>query len=135
MGPEIRYPSSEQVKRLYDEIVRRTGGEHGCLSKSNLEYVIDTVKDVGNNLSRDRAVVAKAAFLLHTVIRLHPFLNGNKRTAYEIARLFVHLNGFDIAAGKEDAYSFLLEIARGEASADRVEAWIETNLTGREPEK
>lgn len=120
---------------MYDEIVRRTGGEHGYLSKSNLEYVLDTVKDVGNNPSREKAVVTKAAFLLHTIIRLHPFLNGNKRTAYEIARLFVHLNGFDIVAQKEDAYRFLLEIARGEASAERVEAWIATNLTGREPEK
>ncbi len=66
MSDEIRYPSVKQVERLYNQIIQMTGGEHGYLSKSNLEYFLDTVKDVGERLDRKQAIVKKSAFLLST---------------------------------------------------------------------
>ena len=90
---EIRYPSIEQVLALYNSIVDVTGGERGTLSKSNLGYVLDTVRDVGERLPRRRAIVKKAAFLLYNVVVVHPFLNGNKRTAFGLMETFLGLNG------------------------------------------
>ena len=43
MSDDIRYPSVRQVERLYDEIIALTGGEHGYISKSNLEYLLDVI--------------------------------------------------------------------------------------------
>ncbi len=65
LSEEIRYPSIKQVERLYNKIISVTGGEHGYLSKSNLEYLLDTVKDIGERLDREQAIVKKAAFLLY----------------------------------------------------------------------
>ena len=48
---------------------------------------MDTVRDIGERLPKRQAIVKKAAFLLYNVIVVHPFLNGNKRTAYELMRL------------------------------------------------
>jgi death-on-curing protein len=98
LSDEIRYPSVRQVERLYDQIIAMTGGEHGYISRSNLEYLLDTVKDIGERLDRRQALTKKAAYLLYNIIVLHPFVNGNKRTGYDLVRLFLRLNGYEIRA-------------------------------------
>ena len=129
MAEEIRYPSVEQISRMYRRVVETTGGEHGYLSKSNLEYFLDTVKDVGERLPRRQAIVKKAAFLLYNVIITHPFLNGNKRTAFEMSKSFLAFNGYRIDPEAKAAYKFLLSVASGDASVSEVEDWVARNLT------
>ena len=129
MNTEIRYPSMKQVERLYDQIIAMTGGEHGYLSKSNIEYLLDTVKDVGERLHGKQALAKKAAFLLYNMIVLHPFINGNKRTANELVKLFLRLNGYEIDSNPGETYQFLLDVASGKVSAGDVDSWVATNLT------
>ena len=128
MSDEICYPTMSQIERLYRRVIQMTGGESGYLSRSNLEYLLDTVRDVGERLERKRAITKKAAFLLYNIVVLHPFVNGNKRTAYELVRLFLQANGYDIDASPHDEYKFLLDVASGKAAAADVERWIATNL-------
>jgi death-on-curing protein len=129
LSEEVRYLSIEQVARLYGRIIETTGGEHGYLSKSNLEYLLDTVKDLGERLPRRPALVKKAGFLLYNIVVIHPFLNGNKRTAYELVKLFLKSNGYELDAETGDAYRFLLDVASGRASESEVESWVATHLT------
>ena len=129
MTEEIQYPTVEQVSRLYDLIIAKTGGERGYLSRSNLDYLLHTVHDVGERLPRRRAIVKKAAFLLYNVIVIHPFLNGNKRTAYALVELFLKSNGYEVSPETKDAYQFLIGVASGKVSEDEVEGWIARHLT------
>ena len=116
MTEEILNPSVDQVYRLYRRVVETSGGERGFLSKSNLGYLLDTVKDVGERLPKKQAIVKKAAFLLYNVIVIHPFLNGNKRTAYELVRHFLASNGYTVKLETRVAYPFLLEVAARKGS-------------------
>jgi death-on-curing protein len=93
LATKIKYPSLEQVSRLHDSTINATGCEGGYLSRSNLEYLLDTVKDVGERLPRRQAIIKKSAFLLYNMIVVHPFLNGNKRTAFALTELFLESNG------------------------------------------
>jgi len=60
---------------------------------------------------------------------LHPFVNGNKRTGYDLMRLFLRLNGYGIRASQKDTYRFLIEVASGRISARVVDKWVAINLT------
>ena len=122
------YPSVAQVERLHDRVLDVTGGERGDLSRSNLEYVLDAVKEMGEDLDVRNALKQKAAFLLYNLISQHPFVNGNKRTAFELVKLFLRLNGCEIKAKSQETYSFLADIAAGKVSLNRAEEWIATNL-------
>jgi death-on-curing protein len=77
----------------------------------------------------NRTLEKKASFLLHNVILLHPLLNGNKRTAYELVRLFLRLKGYEVGSRPEETYGFLLDVASGKVSAVDVESWMAINLT------
>jgi len=97
---KIRYLSIEEAEWFHDRILELTGGERGDLAKANLEFVLERVKGVGEGLDREKAVVKKAAFLLHSLVTHHPFINGNKRTALEVVEAFsgterIHSSGQD----------------------------------------
>ena len=93
-----------------------------------MEYVLDAVKEMGEELDVRNALTKKAAFLLYNLISQHPFVNGNKRTAFELVKLFLRLNGYEIKAKSREIYSILADIAAGKVSLNRAEEWIATNL-------
>ena len=129
LAEEIKYPSLDQVSRLYDRTVDETGGERGYLNKSNLEYLLDTVRDVGERLPRRQAIIKKAGFLLYNVIIVHPFLNGNKRTAFGLMEVFLESNGYKVTLDTTEGFEFLVGVGAGRVSEGEVEDWIARHLT------
>lgn len=121
-----------QIETLYRRIIEQTGGEHGYLSRGNLDYVMDMVREVGEGLPVDQALAKKAAFILFNVVVVHPFLNGNKRSAFELARVFLRLNGRDLKVKSDEAYAFLLRVGQNRASIKDVEKWIASHLTEKQ---
>jgi death on curing protein len=118
---EIKYPSLEQVSKLYDRTIDATGGERGYLSTSNLEYLLDTVKDVGERLPRRQAIIKKAASLLYNVIIVHPFLNGKKRTEFGLMEVSLESNGYEASLDTAEGFGFLIGVASGKVSESKVE--------------
>ncbi|MGV9710630.1 type II toxin-antitoxin system death-on-curing family toxin [Gordonia sp. NPDC003424] len=60
-------------------------------------------------------VFDKAAALMHSVARNHPFADGNKRTAWASAWLLLGLNGIELAGDfdVDDAETFVLDASQG----------------------
>ncbi|MDH6135262.1 death-on-curing protein [Kitasatospora sp. MAA4] len=57
----------------------------------------------------------KAAALLHSLLINHPFVDGNKRTAWMSTVVFLDLNGSDMEeVDQEVAYRLVVEVAAGE---------------------
>ncbi|GAA2745411.1 MULTISPECIES: type II toxin-antitoxin system death-on-curing family toxin [Kitasatospora] len=57
----------------------------------------------------------KAAALLHSLAVNHPFVDGNKRTAWMSTAVFLDLNGVDMAEIDQDAaYDLVVAVAAGE---------------------
>jgi death-on-curing protein len=69
-----------------------------------------------------------AAAYAYGIARNHPFVDGNKRTALIVARLFLLLNGMDLVATQEEKYSTFLALAAGELSEENLANWVRTHL-------
>ena len=63
--------------------------------------------------------------------RNHPFVDGNKRTAFVATELFLVLNGFELTADDAACVLTMLAVASGEMSEDDIAAWIRTHLAPR----
>ena len=133
MDQQIRYPTSGQVDRLHARILEVSSGKPGYLSRSSLEYVLETVKHIGMNLDPGQSVMRRASFLLYNIVRQHPFAGGNKRTAYELAKLFTNFNGYTVKSSTETIYRMLLDVEAVKLSAKMVEKWMEANLVKSGP--
>jgi death on curing protein len=66
----------------------------------------------------------KAAALLHSVARNHPFTDGNKRTATVAIVFMCRLNGEQVVWSQEEALAMILRTAEGQCSVDEFAAWL-----------
>ncbi|MBI4894851.1 MAG: type II toxin-antitoxin system death-on-curing family toxin [Candidatus Aenigmarchaeota archaeon] len=106
------------VVEINRSIVDRFGVTFGVLNMGNLDFVVESAMH-----SQD--VFRKAAELMYGIARGHPFMDGNKRTAFEAA--FLTLDSFGIALKVEpkEAEDFMLRIVSSESLTVReVEMWI-----------
>jgi len=71
---------------------------------------------------------SKAAALLHAIVGGHPLVDGNKRLGWVATRLFYRMNDADLHVPPDEAYEFVVAVARGElrdvpVMAARLAAW------------
>lgn len=66
----------------------------------------------------------KAAALLHSLVRNHAFVDGNKRVAWAATRVFCLLNGRDLTYTVDDAEQLMLAAAAGAIDVPEIAAWI-----------
>lgn len=62
----------------------------------------------------------KAAALLESLVKNHCFHNGNKRTAYLVTKSFLMLNGYHLRMEREYAVEFIVDIAMGFHSLEKI---------------
>jgi len=65
-------------------------------------------------------LASKAAALMEPLIRNHPFLDGNKRTAVLAVILFHNINGLDLIADQEAVVRLAVDVAEGSAGIDAI---------------
>ncbi len=71
---------------------------------------------------------ALAAAYAYGVARNHPFVDGNKRTAWVLARLFLVLNDVKIDFAPEEAIHMVLALASGSLAEAEVAEWFRARL-------
>lgn len=69
-----------------------------------------------------------AAAYAFGIARNHPFIDGNKRTAFASMIVFLGLNGIDLDVPSEQATAVMLSVAAGEVGEEGLARWISDNL-------
>jgi len=67
------------------------------------------------------------AYLYH-IAKNHPFLDGNKRTAYGAMEAFLRLNGYNLNLSDEQAYNMVMQVAQGELSKEALASLLEQHI-------
>ncbi|WP_461308602.1 type II toxin-antitoxin system death-on-curing family toxin, partial [Albidovulum sp.] len=62
------------------------------------------------------------------IARNHPFVDGNKRTALVVMRLFLRLNGADLVASPEEKYVATMALAAGEMDEVGLADWLRQRI-------
>jgi death-on-curing protein len=113
---------------IHDRQLAEHGGGTGVRDPGMLESALGRPINRWAYGEDDRCALAAAyAF---GVARNHPFIDGNKRTAWVVARLFLALNGVAIAFSPEDAIDTVLALAAGELSEEELADWFRGHLAG-----
>ena len=70
-----------------------------------------------------------AAAYAFGIVRNHPFVDGNKRTAWIVARTFLKLNGYALSAPQEEKYLTVMGLADGTVAEEQCADWVRQRLT------
>jgi death-on-curing protein len=113
------------VLAIHDEQIAEHGGYGGIRDQGLLLSALAHPQNLFHYGSP--SMFKLAAAYAARIVKNHPFIDGNKRTAYIAARLFLILNRFDLTASREEKVRTFLKLAAGEMSEVDLARWIETN--------
>lgn len=78
-----------------------------------------------NDLYNDLFI--KTAALMDSLVRNHPFMDANKRTAIASASLFLQLNGYNLVVNNDEMVRFTLACAQSQLSLQEIADWFKRN--------
>lgn len=108
-------------------MVKKHGGSHGVRDMNMLESAVHRpfATFAGEDLYKD--IYLKAAALVQSIVKNHPFLDGNKRTAFSSAYIFLKKNGLKINALEKEIIKFMVSVANENLSVDEISSWLKNH--------
>jgi death-on-curing protein len=70
----------------------------------------------------------QTAALMDSIVNNHPMVDGNKRSSWFAANLFVELNRFEFVVSQDEAFTLILDVATGDNDLEHLAEWIERRL-------
>lgn len=115
----------EVVFAAHDQSLAQFGGAAGLRDEALLDSALG--KPLNPFAYGRPSVFDLAAGYGHGIAKNHPFVDGNKRTGFIVAVVFLELNGYAFHASEVDAAMQTLALAAGEVSEATYSAWLKAN--------
>lgn len=114
----------EEVLEIHNFLINEFGGSHGLRDQALLESALLRPLTTFSGEELYKTPVEKAAAVFESIVKNHPFQDGNKRIAYVVLRLVLMNSGLDIVSSEEEKYEFVIKTASGKLMIDEVKKWI-----------
>jgi death on curing protein len=115
------------VLALHDAQLAEHGGIEGIRDEGLLASALARPRNL-EAYSDEVDAASLAAAYAFGIARNHPFLDGNKRTAFVVMELFLNLNGFILEADDADCISTMMALAAGELSEKALTTWVRKRI-------
>lgn len=123
---EPRFLNADIAFAVHERQLAEHGGLSGIKDAGLLESAV--TRPLNKHAYGEDDLCALAAAYAFGIARNHAFNDGNKRTAWVMARLFLRLNGLTIAFDKADAIRTVLALAAGELPEETLADWFRARL-------
>jgi death on curing protein len=126
--PVPRFLSVEIAMAVHDRQLAEHGGLAGVKDAGLLDSAI--ARPLNKHGYGETDLCALAASYAFGIARNHPFADGNKRTAWVMARLFLKLNQVELSFDKADATRTMIALAAGALTEEALTAWFRAHVVG-----
>jgi death-on-curing protein len=128
---EPRFIGVAVAEAVHDRQLSEHGGAAGTKDSGLLESAM--ARPVNKHAYGEHDACALASAYAFGIARNHPFVDGNKRTAWVMARLFLVLNGVEIVFDKADAIRMMVAVAlaSGDLDEEQVADWLRRHIVAR----
>jgi death-on-curing protein len=120
--------SRDEVLAIHDILLSRFGGRQGVRDEGLLDSAINRPFQTFDGKELYPSAIDKAAAVFESVVTNHPFIDGNKRTAYVLMRLVLRESNLSLVSDEDDKYDFVILAASGKISFKEIRDWIASRL-------
>ena len=124
---KLRYLKLSEILELYNQIIHQTGGLKGVRDLGLLTSAIAQPMMSFDGKDLYPTLHEKAAALCYSLIKNHPFTDGNKRMAHAAMEIFLILNSFEIDSNIDEQEKLILGIASGKLTREYLISWLRKN--------
>lgn len=118
----------KEVLRIHEILIEKFGGSQGVRDMELLESALHRPFGTFGSVDLYPSPIDKAAAIIESIVKNHPFVDGNKRTGYTMMRLVLLNADLDIISNEDDKYEFVIGISEGKLGYDEIKNWIKSNL-------
>ena len=112
------------VLAMHEQLVAEYGGDAGVRNLGLLDSALAAPRHHYTYGERDIPVLAAA--YAYGITRNHPFIDGNKRTAFLAAYTFLGINGWELNAPEQQAVKVVVGLSDRSVSAEAFAEWLRT---------
>lgn len=123
----IQYLSEAEVILVNENMVSLYGGLHGIKDLNMLSLAVGRPQMTVGFQDAYPTIFDKAAAMFDSIIRNHPFLDGNKRTSLFSAVLFLTYNGWDVIFKRKEAVKFTKKVHDKRLSVEEISKWLKAH--------
>lgn len=124
----MRYLTLGEVVELHRRLLQATGGAPGIRDSGALESAVAQPKATFGGIDLHPTPVEKAAALCFSLVRGHPFVDGNKRVGHAAMEAFLVLNGSEIDAPVDEQERLVLDLGAGRISRSLLPDWLREHV-------
>lgn len=114
----------ELAEAIHDRQLAEHGGPGSVRDRGLLDSALARPQQLAAYGGLEVDAPALAAAYAFGMARNHPFVDGNKRTAYVLCRTFLVLNGWDMLGNLAERYPVFLGLAEGSVGEADLAAWL-----------
>jgi|SRR5579862_2135596 len=115
------------VLAYHDMQLAEHGGSAGVRDEGLLESALARPQNIAAYASKAPTLHRLTAAYSFGIVRNHPFVDGNKRTALVVAIAFLERNGISFTANQQETYLMFYDLAAGKTTEDELTVWFEKN--------
>lgn len=115
------YVTTADALFFHKQLIERYGGAPGIRDVGALESALHRPQTGYYD-----TIIHEAAALLESLVQNHPFIDGNKRTAFAVVDVFLRINGHTITADSAAVYDkFIKLLDQGTFDMEHLVPWLE----------
>jgi len=123
----VKYLTPQQVLAIHDQMVKRFGGSRGIRDIGLVESAVARPMATFDSVDLYENIFDKAAALLQSLLKNHPFVDGNKRTALSSAGIFLKMNGYIFKNYHEEEIEFGVNVDNKHLSVEDISTWLKSH--------
>lgn len=108
-----KFISLEEVLELHDDQISSFGGTPGVRDEGLLESALAQPQATFSGELLHPTIAEQAAAYLYHIAMNHPFIDGNKRSAFAVTDTFLRLNGFYLNLTDDRVYDLVIQVVQG----------------------
>ena len=115
----------EVIYAVHEKLLERFGGLSGVRDEGLLHSALSRPQHTFSYEAP--SIFDLAADYAWGIVKNHPFLDGNKRTGFMAAYVFLGTNGVELAATEEEVVINTVALAAGQIDRNQYAAWLEAS--------
>ena len=124
--PTPNFVSKSMVLSTHARQIERFGGTPGGRDEGLLESALAQPQATFGGIFLHPTISEQVAAYLYHIAMNHPFIDGNKRTAFAVMDTFLRLNGCALNLTDDRAYDLVMRVARGTMTKEELSTEFES---------
>lgn len=123
--------STTHVLAIHDQMIKRFSGSLGIRDIGLIESAVGRPQATYDGEELYKTAFDKAGALLQSLLKNHPFIDGNKRNALTSAGLFLAINGWNLENQHDEEVKFAIQVDNQHLTIEEISTWLEKHSSKR----